>query len=141
MSTEWNLDYVRQTVDYRQILDRLVEHFSEVHLMTGCAEDDMFSRGARKIVCMKKCIEYKESLSANGRSQGEFPGNLSMLVQRVRLVDGAVLTISTAEAPEMATITGQPDDMSEFLNFLDDSWMTEFMAPISNRDLLNSGLR
>lgn len=53
----WNLDYVRQTVDFDHVIERIVARFEKVSTEPGCEGIVMYSYFANKMSGIKKYVD------------------------------------------------------------------------------------
>jgi len=98
---DWNLELVRQTLDFRGVLDRLVGKMESVELEIGDARYDFFSRTAKRMISVRKYCDEKMAATASG------PGDKD------------------------ETLAVQETDMSgmeEFTDF-DDGWLRDLLVP------------
>jgi hypothetical protein len=104
-SPDWNLDFVRQTVNFRSILDELIGWFERVKIAEGVEQsspvnaEDFFSRAMGKLSRVKAWHEQK--------------------------------TGSNSLGPEMSTTTLNPDVAMNgtSMDFLNDAWLEEMLGP------------
>jgi hypothetical protein len=57
----WNLNYVRETLDFKDIINRLVEKFEMVRSEPGCEDTVVFTRISHKLQSIQSYIEAKAS--------------------------------------------------------------------------------
>lgn len=99
---EWNLDYVQQTLDFNEVVDRMIANFQNVATQPGFEDVVVFTRIAAK---MDSLIKHHYSTSkgggpakADGVEEGDQPG------------------------PEI-THSG------DFMDFLDEAWLRDVFGP------------
>jgi hypothetical protein len=56
---DWNLESVRETLDFRDVLDRIIERFEKVESEPGCEGTTAFSRTAKRIRSIQKILKTK----------------------------------------------------------------------------------
>lgn len=103
---DWNLVYVRETIDFITVLDRLIEQLDTVNTLAGYEEIDMFSPVAKRMNRVKVCVEGKMAGHSEG-AVGSEPGPI----------------------PDFGPVPGT-EDLSDFFQFVDDAWMRDMMEPL-----------
>ena len=102
---DWNLAYVRETIDFITVLGRLIEHLDSVNTLVGYGKIDMFSPVAKRMNCIKLYVEGKMTGHSEG-NVGSEPGQI----------------------PDFEPVPGE-EDMADFFQFLDDTWNRDLMEP------------
>ncbi len=105
-SPDWNLDYVRGTVNLGSILDQLIRWFDDVKAHDGfetgdLEEHDVAWRTARKLQRIKQCHEHKVALNSIG-------------------------IVPEASTPVLHAHIAIED---ESLSFFNEDWLQEFLTP------------
>jgi hypothetical protein len=67
---DWNLAYVRETIDFFHILDRLLECFRMLKQAVGGLEGEMFERSAMKMRAVQEYIQARMSTDGTNGSAG-----------------------------------------------------------------------
>jgi hypothetical protein len=104
-SPDWNLDFVRQTVNFRSILDQLIGWFERVKTAEGVEQgsaenaEDIFSRIVRKFSRLKTWHEQKAGLNMLGPEMFTTPLNLDVDMNGISM------------------------------DFLNDAWLEEMLGP------------
>lgn len=103
---EWNTLLVRETIDFRVLSGQLIERLDAVTSLPGYGKLDLFSRTAKRM----------------GRIMAFFAGSASGQPQ------GTV----NLDSDQLPNFTPAPDseDLSQFFQFLDDTWMGDIMGPL-----------
>ncbi len=102
---DWNLVYVRETIDFGAVLGRLIEQLDSVNTLVGYEKIDMFSPTARRLNRIKVYVEGKMA-GHSERAVGPEPDRI----------------------PDFEPVPGT-EDLSDFFQFLDDAWMRDIMEP------------
>jgi hypothetical protein len=102
---DWNLVYVRETIDFKTVLGRLTEQLERVNTLVGYEKFYMFSRTAKRMNCIKVYVEGKMAGPPQGAA-GPEPDQM----------------------PDFEPVPGT-EDLPDFSQFLDDTWMRDIMEP------------
>ena len=102
-SPDWDLDYVRQTVDFGNILDNLIRRFNEIQMTQGAEQGkqegrDIFFRISRKLGRIKAWHEEKTTLRSSRRE-------------------------TTSAVPDGAPV------MNGDLEFFNEAWLEDILGP------------
>jgi hypothetical protein len=102
---DWNLVYVRETIDFKTVLGRLIEQLESVNTLVGYEKFYMFSRTAKRMNRIKVYVE--------GKMAGPLQGAVG------------------PEPDQMPDVEPVPetDDLSDFFQFQDDTWMRDIVEP------------
>lgn len=100
---DWNLTYVRETINYVLVLGRLIEHLERLNTLPGFEKLDMFARIAKGLNYVKGYVE------------GKMAGPTQAAVGHV--------------PDQMLDFAGTPgtEDLTDFFQFMDDAWMTDIL--------------
>jgi hypothetical protein len=99
---DWNLTFVRETLNFIDVLDSLIERFDQVKRAICFDPEtsdgtDMFTRTATKIKCIKSFFEERMSLESSGQ--------------------------------EAQTWNPEVTRTAELMDFFDELWLNDIMGP------------
>jgi len=99
---EWNLNFVRETLNFKTLINRINEKFESVKTVPGCEETVVFSRISTKLRCIRDYIEAKS------------------------------LDPSVVPGPEIISRGFRDAEISggrDFTDFFDEAWLKDILEP------------